>query len=29
MDLKVGQKARRQMAVTHETVKAYAEVTGD
>ena len=29
MDLKIGQIAQRQMAVTHETVKAYAELTGD
>ncbi len=29
MDLKAGQKAQRQMTVTHETVKAYAELTGD
>ncbi len=29
MVLKVGQKATRQMAVTHETVKSYAELTGD
>lgn len=29
MDLKVGQQAQRQTAVTHETVKAYAELTGD
>ena len=29
MDLEVGQKAQREMAVTAAMVKSYAEITGD
>ncbi len=29
MDLSVGQEATRELTVTHEMVRAYAEVTGD